>query len=201
MLDTLSLRRARTPVLGDLVAGSVARDLAIVLGFAAFVGLFAQISIVLPFTPVPITGQTFAVLLGGMAVGTRRAASGMLLYVALGLVGVPWFAAGAGGTAIISDPSFGYILGFVVAAAALGALAARGFDRSPKLVLAAMVAGNLLIYLFGATWLAVDKHLSAAGAVGLGVTPFLLGDAVKALCAMGLLPTAWRLVGKAGRGQ
>lgn len=201
MLDTLSPRRARTPVLGDLVAGSMIRDLAIVVGLAAFVGLFAQISIVLPFTPVPITGQTFAVLLGGMAVGTRRAAAGMLLYVAIGLLGVPWFAGGSGGTAIISDPSFGYILGFLVAAAALGALAGRGFDRRPELVLAAMVAGNLVIYLFGATWLAIDLHLSAARAVSLGVTPFLLGDAIKALCAMGLLPTAWRLVGRSGRGQ
>ncbi|HVD03824.1 MAG TPA: biotin transporter BioY [Candidatus Dormibacteraeota bacterium] len=201
MLQAVSARRSVAPVLSDLIPGERVRDLMVVIGFAATVGIFAQLAIRLPFTPVPITGQTFAVLLGGMAVGTRRALAGMLLYVAAGLVGVPWFAQGAGGLAALATPSFGYIVGFVFAATGLGLLARMKFDRKPLLVLAAMVAGNLVIYCFGATWLAVDLHLNAATAISLGVTPFLLGDAVKAVVAMGLLPTTWRLVGGHGPDQ
>jgi biotin transport system substrate-specific component len=167
----------------------------VVVGFAGLVGLFAQLAIKLPFTPVPITGQTFAVLLGGMAVGPRRAAAGMLLYLGVGLVGLPWFASGTGGLSMLSNPSFGYLLGFLVAATGLGYLSSARFDRRPLTVLVAMVAGDLVIYLFGATWLAVDLHLGAGSAIALGVTPFLIGDALKTLAAMGLLPTAWRLLG------
>lgn len=188
-------------MLGDLVAGSWVRDALLVVGYAGFVGMLAQVSIRVPITPVPITGQTLAVLLGGMAVGTRRAVAGMGLYLLVGLAGVPWFAGGSGGVAVATTPSFGYILGFVVAALALGWLASRGFDRHPLGVLAAMVGGNLLIYLLGATWLAVDLHLSAGQAVALGVSPFLLGDGIKALIAMGLLPSAWRIAGAGPRGS
>ncbi len=195
MLNAAAGSRVQAPVLSDLIPGERVRDLLVVLGFAAAIGVCAQVSIRLPFTPVPITGQTFAVLLGGLAVGTRRALAGTVLYLALGLVGVPWFAAGAGGFAVLTTPSFGYIVGFVFAAALLGWLATRRLDRRPLTVLAAMVAGDLVIYLFGATWLAVDLHLSAASAIALGVTPFLIGDALKTLVAMGLFPTAWKLLG------
>ncbi len=191
--------RKRDLVLGDLVPGALVRDIVMVVGFAGGVGLFAQLALKLPFTPVPITGQTFAVLLGGMALGPRRAAAGMTLYLAVGLVGMPWFAQGSGGLTALATPSFGYIVGFLVAATGIGYLASRRFDRRPLTVLAAMVAGNLVIYLFGATWLAVDRHLSAGAAISLGVAPFLLGDAIKALAAMGLFPGTWRLVGAADR--
>lgn len=195
MLQSVSVRRPTAPVLTDLIPGSRVRDALVVVGFAGLVGLFAQLTIKLPFTPVPITGQTFAVLLGGMAVGPRRAARGMLLYLVAGLAGLPWFAAGTGGLGMLSDPSFGYLLGFLVAATGLGYLSSARFDRRPLTVLVAMVAGDLVIYLFGASWLAVDLRLSAGGAIALGVTPFLIGDALKTLAAMGLLPTAWKLVG------
>ena len=195
MVDSAALEGRRQLVLGDLWAGSRSRDALMVLGFAALVGLFAQISIKLPFTPVPITGQTFAVLLGGMAVGTWRAVAGMLLYLIAGLAGIPWFASGAGGLAVATSPTFGYIVGFVVAALAMGKLAALGLDRRPQTLLAAMVAGNGLIYLCGAGWLALALHLGAGRAVALGVTPFLLGDAIKAALAMVLLPGTWRLLG------
>lgn len=198
MLDVAAARTTDAPVLSDLIPGERVRDLLVVVGFAAAIGLFAQLAIRLPFTPVPITGQTFAVLLGGMAVGTRRALAGTLLYLAVGLAGVPWFAQGAGGWAALATPSFGYVVGFVFAASALGRLASMRFDRRPLTVLAAMVAGNLVIYCFGATWLAVDLHLSAASAISLGVAPFLLGDALKALVAMGLIPATWKLVGGPG---
>jgi biotin transport system substrate-specific component len=188
--------RRRELVLADLIPGTLVGDVLLVLGFAALTGLSAQISIRLPFTPVPVTGQTLAVLLGGMALGAPRAVLGMLAYLGIGLIGLPWFAGGAGGWAVVGSASFGYLLGFIVAATVVGALAARGFDRGPLRVLLAMAVGNALIYLLGATWLAVDLHLGVSGALSLGVTPFLLGDAIKAALAMGLLPGAWRLAGR-----
>jgi biotin transport system substrate-specific component len=191
-----ALLRRRELVLADLIPGTLVRDVLLVLGFAALTGLSAQISIRLPFTPVPVTGQTLAVLLGGMALGAPRAVLGMLAYLGIGLIGLPWFAGGAGGWAVVGSASFGYLLGFIVAATVVGALAARGFDRGPLRVLLAMAVGNALIYLLGATWLALDLHLGVSGALFLGVTPFLLGDALKAAVAMGLLPSAWRLAGR-----
>ena len=137
----------RPYVLADTLPAFAVRDLVLVLGFAALVGLLAQLVIPLPFTPVPITGQTFGVLLGGMALGWRRAVAGMAVYVALGLVGVHWFAGGNGGIAVLGAPSFGYLIGFVVAAAALGSLAELRFDRNPLRVLGAMVVSTLQIKL------------------------------------------------------
>lgn len=187
--------RGRPAVLADAFPGGLARDLGLIAGFAVLVGLTAQVSIRLPFTPVPITGQTFGVLLGGMALGWRRGAAGMLLYTLAGLAGLPWFAQGHGGLAVLSVPSFGYILGFIAAALAIGRLAELGFDRKPILTLVAMVAGNIVIYAFGVGWLMASLHLGLGQGIALGLAPFLLGDAIKALIAAGLLPGAWRLVG------
>jgi biotin transporter BioY len=183
-------------VLADTVPAFAVRDVLLVVGFAALVGLLAQVVIPLPFTPVPITGQTLGVLLGGMALGWRRALSGMAVYVGLGLVGLHWFAGGTGGTGVIGAPSFGYLIGFIVAAAVLGRLAELRFDRDPLRVLGSMVVGNLIIYLFGVSWLMVAIHVDLAQGIALGLIPFLLGDAIKALLAAGLLPTAWKLSGR-----
>ena len=195
-MQQVSATTNRRYVLADTLPAFAVRDLLLVVGFAAVVGLLAQVVIPLPFTPVPITGQTFGVLLGGMALGWRRAVAGMAVYVALGLVGVHWFAGGNGGIGVLGAPSFGYLVGFIVAAAILGRLAELRFDRDPLRVLGSMVVGNLIIYLFGVFWLMVAIHVDLAEGIALGLTPFLLGDAVKALLAAGLLPAAWKVSGR-----
>ena len=197
-MSSVAIARPRPLVLGDLVAqhrGRVAqavRDIILVAGAAGFVGALAQISIHLSFTPVPITGQTLGVLLAGTALGWRRAAASMALYAVAGVAGVPWFAGHASGYA---GASFGYILGFFFAATACGYLAERGADRSVLRSVPAMLVGEILIYAFGCAWLAVDLHLGAAATLKDGFTPFVIGDAIKAAIAAGLLPLAWRLAG------
>ena len=130
-------------------------------------------------------------LLAGTALGWRRAAAAMALYAVAGVAGVPWFAGHVSGYA---GASFGYIIGFFFAATACGFLAERRADRSVLKSVPAMVVGEILIYAFGLTWLAVDLHLGAAATLRYGFTPFVAGDAIKAAIAAGLLPVAWRLV-------
>ncbi len=202
-MSTVALDRPRPLVLGDLIAanrGRVAhavRDVLLVAGAAGLVGALAQISLHLSFTPVPITGQTLGVLLAGTALGWRRAAASMALYAVAGVAGVPWF---AGATSGYASASFGYIVGFFFAAAACGYLASRGADRSVLKSVPAMIAGEIIIYAFGLTWLALDLHLGAAATLTAGFTPFVAGDAIKAAIAAGLLPAAWKLAGP-GRGE
>jgi biotin transport system substrate-specific component len=197
-----AIGRPRRVVLADVLPGERVRDAVLVAGFAAFTGLAAQLAVKLPFTPVPITGQTFAVLLGGAALGWRRALAGMVLYLALGLTPwVPWFAEGSGGTAMLEAPSFGYLLGFLAAAALAGWLAGRGWDRTPPRTVLTMVAGNLVIYAAGLPWLMATVDVGLAKGLELGVTPFLAGDALKILLAAGLLPGAWALAGRRPEGR
>ena len=181
----------RPRVLADAVPGGVVRDVALVVAAAAFTGAAAQVAIPLPFTPVPISLQTFAVLLSAAALGPWRAATAMLLYLAVGVSGVPWFSEQRSG---VGFPSFGYIIGFVVAAAIVGALARRGADRSVRGTAATMVVGNLVIYAIGVPYLAFAIGVSLPEAVVLGALPFVVGDALKIVLAAGLLPAAWRLV-------
>ncbi len=175
-------------VLADLLPGSRVRDAVLVTVFAAVIGLSAQLAVPLPFTPVPVTGQTFAVLLGAAALGAGRATLGTSLYLVLGVAGVPWFT-GTGGA------SFGYIVGFVAAALIVGRLARLGNDRTVARTVVLMVVGNLAIYVFGATGLALVLGVGLGEALALGVVPFLIGDAVKVALATALLPATWRLVG------
>lgn len=182
-------------VLADRIASrSRARFVLPVIG-AAVVGLFAQVSVPLPFTPVPLTGQTLGVLLVGAALGPRRGAASLGIYVLAGAAGLPLYAAGASGSAALFGPTGGYLAGFVVAAWLVGALAVRGHDRGPATMLAVYSLGSAAIYLLGASWLAVVLGVGPREAFALGVAPFLAGDAVKALIAAGLLPAAWRLLG------
>lgn len=178
-------------VLGDVVPGGLVRDIALVVGGAAFVGVSAQLAVHVPWTPVPYTGQTFAVLLAAGVLGTVRGILSMLLYLAVGVVGVPWF---AGGTSGAGGASFGYIVGFVVAAGFVGWLADRGATRTPLRCAGVMVLGNVVIYAIGVTWLKVAIGSTWATAVSLGMTPFLIGDLIKVALAAALFPAAWRLV-------
>ncbi|MCF2531684.1 biotin transporter BioY [Yinghuangia soli] len=188
------------PVLADLVPsrvfrGALVRDAALVAGAAGFVGLAAQIAIPVAGSPVPVTGQTFAVLLAGTALGAWRGLAAMALYLAAGAAGMPWFADGGSGTGM---PTLGYIVGFVLAAGLAGALAERGADRSPLRTAGVMVLGNAVIYAAGLAYLAYDLNIGLERAYEIGMQNYLLGDALKIVLAMGLLPAAWKLVGRRG---
>lgn len=180
-------------VLADLLPASRVRNATLVLGGAALTGLAAQIAVPIPGSPVPVTGQTFAALLVGTALGARRGVLSLALYALAGMAGVPWFAEGASG---IGMPSFGYILGMVLAAALVGALARRGADRSVLRTAGSMLLGSAVIYAVGVPYLALATGMSASAAIAAGLTPFLIGDALKAALAMGLLPTAWKFADK-----
>lgn len=171
------------------------RTLLAVVGGALLTAAAAQVTFQLPWTPVPITGQTFAVLLTGTALGMRWGAASQALYVALGAIGLPFYADGDGGWEAATGATAGYLVGFVLAAAVLGRLAEQRQDRALLTSLPAMLAGTAVIYGCGATWLAHSIGVSAAEAVELGVAPFLIGDAVKLVAAGLLVPTAWRLLG------
>ncbi|WP_370944153.1 biotin transporter BioY [Amycolatopsis sp. cg5] len=184
---------ARRTVLADLIPGTLARDLALVAGGAGLTGLAAQLSVHIPGTPVPLTGQTFAALLVGAALGWQRGAASMLVYLLVGAAGVPWF---QNGTAGLSGASAGYIVGFVFAGALVGALAGRGGDRTPLRAAGTMVLGNVAIYAFGVPWLMASTGFGLATALDKGVVPFLIGDAIKIVLASALLPATWALVNR-----
>ena len=177
--------------LADAIPGGLARNLALVAGGAGFVGLSAQLILPLPFTPVPLTLQTFAVLLTVTVLGSARGLLSMGLYVAAGMAGVPWFSAGQSGFAFAS---FGYVAGFLLAAVLVGKLAQRGADRTPLRAVGLMVLGNLAIYAVGVPWLMLQAGMDLPTALALGVAPFLIGDAIKIAVAAGLLPLGWKLV-------
>ncbi|WIM96338.1 biotin transporter BioY [Actinoplanes oblitus] len=180
-----------TGVLADVWGRSAVRDVVLTVGAAAAVGLAAQLALPVPGSPVPITGQTFAVLLAGAVLGPGRGVAGMVLYAVAGILGVPWFADGGSGW---PGATGGYLLGFIVAAALVGRLAALGADRRPGHMIGLMLIGNLLIYLCGVPWLALATTLDVPEAVSQGLFPYLLGDALKMTLAIGLLPGAWLLL-------
>ncbi len=195
--------QVRSMALADAVLPGrrgLSRDILLVLAFAALMPLLARIAIPLPFTPVPITGQTFGVLLAGALLGPRRGALAMLVYLAEGLAGLPVFAGGTSawspsraGVPVIVGPSAGYLLSSPIAAFAVGFLAERGWDRRFWRAVAAMLVGEAVIYLVGLPWL--GAYVGMERAVPLGLLPFVPGDALKLLLAAALLPAAWRLLG------
>jgi biotin transport system substrate-specific component len=180
-------------------SNSAARNAALIGGLAVTTAVAAQISIPLPNTPVPLTLQTLAVLAGAAALGSVRAALGQGLYLLLALIGLPVLAPQTDGShtvghAVLSLPTLGYLVGFVISSFVVGKIAELGVTRSYLHTALAYVAGSAIIYLFGATWLAHAIHVKASLAIEYGVRPFLLGDAIKAVAAGALLPSLWKLI-------
>ncbi|MFP4073958.1 MAG: biotin transporter BioY [Actinomycetota bacterium] len=166
----------------------------LVVAAAALTALAAQWRIHLPFTPVPITGQTFAVLLTGAALGWKLGGTGQGLYVAVGALGAPVFTDGSSGVEVITGATGGYIIGFVFAAALVGWMAEHRQDRTFATMFTAFILGSAIIYGFGVTGLMLAEDVSGTAAVETGVVPFLLGDIIKAAGAGVLLPGAWKLL-------
>lgn len=167
----------------------------LVVTAAVLTALAAQWRIVLPFTPVPITGQTFAVLLTGAALGWKLGAGGQLLYVGVGAIGAPVFSDGSGGIEVIAGATGGYLIGFIIAAALVGWMAEHRQDRTFATMFTAFMLGSVVIYLFGVAGLMISTGMAASAAVEAGVVPFLLGDLIKGSAAGLLLPGAWKLLG------
>ncbi len=169
------------------------RDAVLIVLGTLFVTLLAQVKIPLPFTPVPLTGQTLAVLLIGATLGARRGAASIVLYIALGAVGLPVFAGGASGLAYLAGATLGYLIGFVIAAYIIGLLAERGLERSVRTSVLPFLIGTVIIYVCGVAWLTFVLG-SFSKALSAGLLPFLIGDAIKLLAASLVLPAAWKLV-------
>lgn len=170
---------------------TVWRDAALIAGGTLLLALSAHVTIFLPGNPVPITGQTFAVLLLAAALGWRRGYAATVLYVTLGSAGLPVFAD------VSSPVTYGYLAGFALAALVVGWLAEHGWDRRFASAVAAMLLGEAAIYLGGVPWLAHFVGWNIAFQVGL--VPFLVGDSLKLVAAALLLPAAWLLTGHAKR--
>jgi biotin transport system substrate-specific component len=168
------------------------RDLILIVFGALFVAVLAQVKIPLPFTPVPLTGQTFAVLLVAAALGSKRGAASMAFYVALGALGLPVFAGGASGMAYLSGATLGYLIGFVLAAYVVGLLAERGLERSVRTSVIPFLVGTVIIYICGVSWLAIILG-SFSKAITAGFVPFVIGDVIKLIAAALALPAAWKL--------
>lgn len=179
--------------------GRVAYQAAVALAGSLLVAGLAQISIVLPFTPVPITGQTLGVLLVGASLGPGLAAISLGLYLLEGAIGLPFFAGGAHGAGLLgfAAATGGYLWGFVVASALVGWLARRGWDRSFRSAIGAMFVGEVVLYAIGIPWLMAALDLPLAEGLELGLYPFVIGDTLKLLFAATVLPGAWRLLGPA----
>ncbi len=191
----------RRPVLADLIARpsgrarAVALDAALVVAGAAVVALLAQVEV--PLWPVPITGQTLAVVVVGAALGARRGAAALVTYLLAGLAGLPVFAGFTGTVAALAKPSFGFVIGFVFAAFVAGWFAERAWDRRPLLAFAGFVAASAIPFVFGIPYMAFILNVVGGGSFGVGeilqfgLWPFIVGGLVKAALAALLIPAAW----------
>ncbi len=184
-----------------VVPRSTVNTIVLMFGFALLTALAAQIRIPIPGTPVPITGQTFAVLLAGATLGSRLGAGSQAIYWILGAVGLPFYTNASGGWEAATGATAGYLVGFIAAAWVVGALAERGQDREVASAIPAFLAGNAVIYLFGVPWLmySVEAFDTITAALVAGFTPFVVGDLIKVVLVGLLLPTAWKLVDRIRR--
>jgi biotin transport system substrate-specific component len=181
---------ARRSVLADRVfPRTLVLDAVLVVAGAALVTVLAQV--VIPLQPVPITGQTLAVLLVGSTLGSVRGALSMVLYAALGLIGLPVYSDGSHGASVLFGVTGGYIIGFILSAALVGWLAERQWDRKILKALATFAAGSLAVFAIGLPWLAVVAQLNLQQTLEGGFYPFIFGGIIKAVIAAGLLPLSW----------
>jgi len=174
-------------------AASLTYELLLVAAGSLLIALSAWVAVPLPFSPVPVTGQTFAVLLVGSALGARRGAAAALAYLAEGCSGLPVFAGGAAGPHVLVGPTGGYLAGFVLGALVCGALAERGWDRRVLTTVFSMILGNIAILIPGLLWL--QRFVGPESTFAMGLFPFLPGDVVKIALAAALLPLAWKRLG------
>lgn len=193
-MTTASLPAPARLVLADVLPGKRVRDVALVTGAALLTALLAQIAIPVAGSPVPVTGQTLAVVLTAAALGPVRGVSGQALYLLLGAVGLPFYSDGAAGWDVVAGATGGYLIGFLPAAALIGVAARHGADRHLRAALPLFVLGQGVIFAVGVPWLAVVADLSPAQALSAGLYPFIAGGLVKAAIAGVLLPSTWRAV-------
>jgi len=177
--------------LADAIPGGLVRNVALIGGGAGLIGLTAQIAFHLPFTPVPLTLQTLSVLLVGSVLGSKRGLLCLALYTLVGMAGFGWFSDGRSGWQFAS---FGYIIGFGLAAVLVGKLAELGADRTLAKSIGQMALGSVVIYAVGVPWLMAQTGMSLPQALPAGVLPFVIFDAIKLVIAAGLLPATWKLV-------
>jgi len=187
---------SRAALIDRVVPRTALTNVALILSGAVFTAYAAQL--VIPMWPVPITAQTLAVLLVGSVLGATRGAISLIVYFSMGAAGMPVFSAA---TSLSFGPTFGYLVGFVAAAAAVGYLSERGWHKSVAGVLGSFAIANSIIYLFGLPWLAfVLGNLGApndlAAVTAAGLAPFIVGDVLKMILAAALLPLAWKYLGK-----
>ena len=194
MTEMVTAVRARARPAATLVPHlDVLTDVLFVIAGTAFVAGAAQFSISLASTPVPITGQTFAVLLVGAALGTVRGFASLLLYLMVGIAGAPIYADHAHGWSQVTSASGGYLVGFVIAAAVTGFLAEHRWDRRFSSSISLMLTGNVIIYAVGLPWLAVVLNTNLEKTLEYGLYYFVPGDIIKLYLAAVLLPTAWKV--------
>ena len=174
-------------------------DIGVMVFGSLFVAVSSQFAFYLPFSPVPITGQTFAVLFIGAVLGSRRGGLSLALYILEGILGLPVFAGGTGGMAVLFGPTAGYLIGFIPAAVLVGYLSEKSFDRNPVSMIIAFLLGQTIIYFFGVIRLLAFVDYERV--LLLGVFPFLIGDAIKAGMVMLLLPSGWKLLNKSKLGS
>lgn len=188
----ISYSRTDTLIGAALAPLDWTRQVSVVVAFSLLTALAAQIAIPIPFSPVPITGQTFAVLLTGALLGSRAGAAAMMVYLFEGAIGLPFFQAGAGGLGHLLGPTGGYLVAFPAAAFITGAFAENGWDKRFLAAAAAMFIGSLVIFFIGWAWL--SQFMGPAVAFKAGVMPFIVGDIVKVALAAAALPAGWALL-------
>lgn len=184
---------SRPLVLADLVPAVRARDAGLVGLGVLFTALLAQVAVPVPGSPVPITGQTLAVVLTAASLGPLRGTAVQALYIMAALVGLPFYSEASGGVEVVFGATGGYVIGFIPAAYLIGLAAKHGADRNPLKSVPLFIAGQAVIFAVGVPWLAVSAGMTASQALDAGFYPFILGGIVKAAVAAAVLGTAWKI--------